>query len=101
MELVVADEQGSAYRQVDNDRLGSPVATPCYLPRAGSPREKFPRQRPEQERRIWVGGIPDELIAGISIDQMAPIGDTDCPIGHGLYPLARDTLAKILYPKLH
>ena len=36
-------------------------------------------------------------MAGHPIGEKAPIGNPDCPIGYGLYPLARDMMISAIW----
>lgn len=74
MELIEVDEQRWADRRVENapgNRVDTGTSSHAEVPRYmrrgdGSPRDTFPPRPPDRERRIWVGGIPDELVPGIS-----------------------------------
>ena len=41
----------------------------------------------------WPDWFSQSGMAGNPIGEKAPVGNTDCPIGYGLYPLANDLLA--------
>ena len=43
--------------------------------------------------RHWPDWVSQSGMAGHPIGEKAPIGNTDCLIGYGLYPLARGGLA--------